>query len=157
MIPDQNWPRWFYTSIVKHFSLRNGDIPFYIEGQSRPTTKNDFAELRIDGPYFNEVSHAVWDINILVAILIQIVQNDTDLFKIQRFTGVFFEAFTTDLPVFRFGDGERDDAKQFLCLSLSPDRNERIRVTQYGQIQSGTNVAQASIEARYQGKLYTPY
>lgn len=156
MVPNPNWPRWIYSSLVKHFNDRRKDVPFYVEGQSRSESVANYAELRVDGPYFNEVSHALWDIDILVAILIQTIRDDDDLYKIQRYSGIFLSSFTTDIPIFRFGDQEGDDAKHLMCLSLSPERNERIRVTTYGQVQIATNIAQASIEAKYQTKLYTP-
>ena len=60
---DISWPRWSYSSILKHFSTEITTIPVFIEGMDRETdTIIDFAEIRIDGPWMNELSADYWRI-----------------------------------------------------------------------------------------------
>jgi hypothetical protein len=143
-----NWSRWITASLYKHFNDRRQDVPFFVEGQIRPSTVGEFAEYRMDGPYFNEINSHYWYVDVLPAILVQIIQ-DTNIYKLERFTGIFASAFETDISVRKYGDGNGELG----CLSLVPGTH--IRVDKFGQIQAATRIAQASIEARYQMKLKT--
>lgn len=139
-----NWSRWIFASLSTHFDSLREEIPFFIEGQIRPTDVSNFAELRMDGPFFTQLSSTYWEIAILPSILIQIVQDD-DLHKLDRYIGIFASAFRNTIEIFQYGD---DDL--FLdCLFIQG----QIRVDKFGQTQAATRVAQATIEANYKMRL----
>jgi hypothetical protein len=109
---------------------------------------SDFGELRLSGPYINQVNPGNWVIDVLVTTLIQIIQED-DVFKIDRAIGIFLAAYKTDIDVLKLGTGEDDDQTQLGCLRLVSTAGEKIRVDKFGQIQAANRIAQATIEARY--------
>ena len=151
-----NWNRWIFASLTSYFAARRQGIPFYIEGQSRPDTVSNFGEFRLDGPLYNELNNHYWTVDVTVTIIISIVQDDQDIHKLDRIIGIFLAAFTTDIPVFRYGDNPNIDTQEQLgCLKLSPAFGERIRVDKFGQIKVATPITQASIEAHYVMTLIT--
>lgn len=155
-IINPNWNRWIYASLTDHFQSLRQNIPFFVEGQNRPDDVSEFAEFRMDGPLYNELNNHYWYIDITATIIIQSVQNDSDIHRLDRLIGIFLAAFTTDIPVFRYGDDpDTDDQDQFGCLRLSPAFGERIRVDKFGQIQVAMPVTQASLEAHYIMSLKT--
>jgi hypothetical protein len=143
-----NWDRWIISSLSDYFRGVAESIPFsfFIEGQIRPTTINDFAEIRFNGPHWNEISCNTWKMDIYVAILVQIVQDDQDIYWINRLTGNFSSAFKKTLPIYKYGD----DDSQLMCINLVRGREEKIRVERFGVIKAATPVVQASVEAHYQ-------
>lgn len=147
-----NWSRWIFASLTDHFNSLRQTIPFFVEGEIRSSEIANFAEFRMDGPFFNEINVRHWHIDLIAAILIQIIQ-DQDIHKLERYIGVFLPAFKTDIPVYRFGDQEEDDNLQFGCLTLDSNFGEKIRIDKFGQIQAATRIAQASIEAHYKMAL----
>jgi hypothetical protein len=143
-----NWPRWIHASLTIHFEDARQTLPFFVEGQTRPTGVTDFAEYRQDGPFFNEININNFYVDVLASIMIQIVP-DKDTHKLDRLVGIFLPAFEKAICMYRHGNGPGDDGEQFGTLRLSTNAGERIRVDKFGQTQSATKVAQASIEARY--------
>ena len=117
MPANKNWSRWLQASLATHFDDRREDVPFFVEGQIRPSTVVDFAELRTDGPFFNEINFEYWHVDLTVAILIQIVQ-DGNLHKLDNMIGVFMPAFTKAICCYRMGDGIDDDNLRFGVLRL---------------------------------------
>ncbi len=145
------WNRWIYASLSFHFSEARQNIPFYVEGQIRPTTVYNFAEYRQDGPFYNEVNPDHWHIDVVAAILVQIVQDDADIHKLERWSGIFASAFEQSICCYRYGDEQNDDGGQFGVLQLKP--GQLIRIDKFGQVQAATRILQASIEARYRMDL----
>lgn len=147
---NSNWSRWIVASLSVHFDNERQSIPFYVEGQIRPATIYDFAELRMDGPFFHEVNQDYWYVDVNPAILIQIIQSN-ETHKLERYIGIFSAAFTKSICVYRYGDGPNDDGNQFGVLVMQPD--SPVRVDKFGQVQSATRIAQAAIETRYRMRL----
>lgn len=145
------WNRWIYVSLSVHFEEARGSIPFFVEGQIRPTTIYDFAEYRQDGPFYKEVNPDHWHIDVLASVLIQMVQDNNDIHKLERWSGVFASAFERDICCYRYGDEQNDDGGQFGVLSIRP--GEYVRVDKFGQTQPAARILQASIECRYRMDL----
>lgn len=152
-IINPNWSRWIFASLIDHFSSMKQNTNFFVEGEDRDPKISDFAELRLDGPYFNELNVDFWTIDINVAIIIQTVRNDEDIFKLQRFIGIYVQPFTTDIPIYKYGEGSDDDQSLLGCLKLATNPGEKIRVDVFNQIKAATPVGQASIEAHYNMSL----
>jgi hypothetical protein len=148
-----HWSRWIFASLTNHFSDHAQSTNFFVEGQNRDPSITDYAEFRMDGPYFNEINSSYWKIDVIAAIIVNIIQNDADIHKLDRIIGIYLAAFTPNIDVFKYGDSEIDDQSLLGCLKLATNTGERIRVDKFGQVRAATRVAQASIEAHYELNL----
>jgi hypothetical protein len=146
-----NWSRWFFASLTSFFNDNIIGLPFYVEGQTRDSKVSDFVEFRMDGPYFNELNVKYWTVDVLVSLIIQNVQDDVDIHKLERNIGLCAFAFKTDIPIYRYGD----DDSLLCCIKLSTQPNDKIRIDKFGQTQAAVPINQASIEARYNTTLDT--
>jgi len=147
-----NWPRWVFASVCKHFDDNKSSLTLFIEGQHRKTrTLKDFAELRVDGPYLTEVSKGVWKLFIEVNVLLQSAMDDTSFHRIHTNAGIIVAAFT-GIPVYKYGDGVDDDKSLLGCLQIVSDARgkERIQVSHFGRIDTGTPLMQATVEGHYE-------
>lgn len=153
MNANPHWSRWLISSLASHFEtlrLLANEIPIYLDGQRRPHNIENYALLRFEGPFFNEINKHYWKIEIIPYLIINIVQNDEDIYRLDRILGNYASLFYRDIPIFRFGDNSSvDDGTQLGCLTLVSDFMERIRIDKLGQLQAATPVATATIEARY--------
>lgn len=157
MAMNPNWPRWIFASLSKHFYDRRGGYAFYIEGQERDVpAPPQLIELRVDGPYATELTMNHWRLYTEVSVLVQCTKDMADYHLIHRITGLVAAAFT-DLPVYKYGDGDDDDQTQFGCMQLIQDigRRERIQINNFGQISQDVPLLQSSIEGHYELLLST--
>lgn len=150
-----DWPRWSIASIIKHFSdeIKSDTFPVFIEGMDRETNKDtDFAEIRVDGPWTNEISADYWRIYCEVNILIQSVMSDSDLYLIYRHIGLVNMAFQKCISVFKYGDEPLDDGSFLGCFKLVIDRynREQVKTSNFGQIDKSVKLQQATVEAHYE-------
>ena len=153
MTLNQNWARWIFASITKHFNDNRQGLVLHIEGTHRDTnTETDLCELRIDGPWFNEVSKDYWIIRLEVNILVQVTMNDSNFHKIHTNVGIMASAFT-DIEVKKYGD---DDSLLF-CLQLEQKprnrSNDAIIISHFGQLDPNIKIQQATIEGHYEGTI----
>lgn len=152
-----NWQRWITASLYKHFkdACDSASLFMYIEGTDRRTNEQrTYAELRVDGPYYTELSKGYWQIDVDIDVLVMDKTNNVDLYSMQRAIGNVLAAFTTDIPVFMYGAGTDDDPMtQLGCFKLLPNDAEPIRVTNFGQPKLEIKESQASVEARYRMNL----
>jgi hypothetical protein len=149
---DENWPRWFFASISKHFG-DNITEHLLVEGEPRDTwEKTDFCECRTDGPDFTNLSPKVWlavvDVNILVQSTI-----GSDLHKIHRMVGEVAAAFNLPLIIYKYGD----DNSILACLELVQDvrTKESINIAHFGRINPHQPLLQATVGARFKTNLET--
>lgn len=151
-----NWVRWIVASINKHFNdVINPTLYMHIEGTDRRSQDlHDYAEFRRDGPQATELSKGYWELDIEVDILVVNEFSPNDLYALERNLGLVQSAFTTDIPVFMYGDGDDDDPLvQLGCLVLCPRPDEPIRTTFFGQVQNELRLRQASVDACYRMNL----
>lgn len=144
---NKNWIRWIRASCRKHFDSYKGSNVLHIEGLDRDglSGQQEFAEFRLDGPHVQFLS-GLHRLEIDIAIGIQVKQDPDDLDKIARFSGLFHEAFTASINVFKFGDTADDDPDELLgCLMLS----DRVRYNYFGVVDTAVKLEQAQILARY--------
>lgn len=151
---DKNWARWIYASVIKFFD--DGiNIDVFIEGMDRETEDLlDFAELRIDGPWFNEISSNYWKIRIEVNILIQSIMGDKNLYRFYDSIGDVNAAFKNCISVYKYADinNQNGDGSFLGCFKLIIDRYDRenIKTSNFGQIDKNVKLQQATVEAHYE-------
>lgn len=152
--PNANWERWIFASAGKHFDARKSTLALFIEGQHRDgfDDKKDFAELRVDGPYFVQQSKGYWRCFTEINILVQSTMGDVNWHKIHTDTGIITAAFT-EISVYKYGDGAQDDDSLLGCMTLVDDAirgRERIQVSHFGQVATATKLMQATVEGHYE-------
>lgn len=153
---DQNLPRWIFASVSKHFDARRQGIPMFIEGQLRKTrAEEDFIELRVDGPYYTEISKGFWNVYIEINVLVQAAQDQADYHRIHKLVGVVAAAFTQVISILKLGDNVGDDDSLVACLKLLGDKEkrERIQISHFGQVEPETGIFQATVEAHYEAQI----
>ena len=149
---------WVYASIVKHFSDAINDIDVFIEGQiDHIHDTSDWCELRIDGPWLQEVSNNVIIVRSEVNVLIGTVIDSTNLYKESMNHTKIIPAFT-NVCVYRYGpsDDEENDASYVGELILQPVDNvkERIEIARFGQIHPSVRLLQSTIEGHFKMTLF---
>ena len=149
---DENWPRWFFASISKHFDDSTSEH-LLVEGEPRETwEEKNFFEFRMDGPDFTNLSpnnwFAIMDVNVLVQSVI-----GEDLYKIHRMVGEIAAALNESIPIYKYGN----DDSLLTCLELVQDlrTNESIFINHYGRISPERPLLQATVGARFKANLET--
>jgi len=136
---NSKWPRWVKASIYKHFDTNKGSLDLFVEGQERPDIQ-EWAELRLNGPIFEEASKDVWSIVVDINVLIG-TNLAKDIYLQDKAIGIVSSIFVTNLPVYEYGDS----GNQFGCLILV----DHIKTIQYGQINPDTKLLYATVEGQY--------
>ena len=147
---NENWPRWITASIAQHFDGYRQGVPLFVEGQYRTLRDaKEFFELRITGPDITETSRNYYYCELILNTLVQATM-DSDAYKIQRYVGKILLAYVT-IPIYRYGTGVNDDDTLLGCLTLKQNINahDRIRIDYFGQVQSSTELQQATLAAEY--------
>lgn len=145
-----NWNRWLRASVNKHFAAQLSAYNVFIEGMKRTRNdKDDFCEIRMDGPYFREVSKDYFEVYIEVNILVQTaITRSKNLYQHEDILGAASAAFTT-IPVFKLGSNDGDDESQIGCLNLRSQPQDPVKVSDFGQIKAETELRQACVEGHY--------
>lgn len=147
---NDNWPRWIFASVSKHFETVLSSFKMFIEGEERDQwEESDFIELRIDGPYFREIQSG-WKAKIEINILLQVVMTN-DVHLIYRNAGLIASAFTP-IVVYKYGNGVDDDDSQIGCLKLVQNirANELLVISHFGKIKPDLPLLQASVEGHFE-------
>ncbi len=150
-----NWSRWIHSSISKHFDDNRGGVALYIEGAVRlnPEPEPRF-ELRVDGPYYQEVSAGVWFINVEINLLIFAQRDDTQFYLMQTLEGKGAAIFADAIPVMKYGNGPDDNRTSMLgCLVLRSNGRDEIITSRFGLIDPTRRVSQSTVEGHYQMQL----
>lgn len=144
---DPTWPRLIRRAIDKHVSALISPVVLYIEGQPRKTNQVDaWVELRMDGPYCKETSHAYWlvqiDVNVLCCCNV-----DKDIYHIDELVGKVASILNdSNIPVI-------DDAALTLgCLTVDTTRKggDGIKINHFGIIGTALpKLMQATVECKY--------
>jgi hypothetical protein len=157
-VPDQihfNWVRWCYASINKHFDDHRGGYEVYIEGDERTQSdENEFAEIRIDGPFITIPQKNLFLLDVEINVLCQTHLDPRRHYKAQVMVGAFVRAFKNIIKVYKYGDGPLDDGSLLGCFHLSRDLRDTIDVSYFGIIRSDTKIVQTTIEGHYRLELW---
>lgn len=163
MPANPNWARWVFASAAHYLKTiaSENDLPVIVEGLDDRTDaymrKTDRAEIRINGPYIQEISNGyfrVWtDINVLLSSR---MDEKKDGYALQRFAGIMQAAMSEQIAIWNYGDQEGDydeddpDTQIHLgCLSPRVGPQESIKVLHFGQVEKTDRIKQAAVDARY--------
>ena len=150
-----DWGRWIFTSAVTHFNSRRVELPLFVEGSDKTGRRRDtdYAEFRLNGPFYKELSKDYWYITIDINVLVITLTDPKDAFKCERNIGKVCRMFDDKFSVFKLGD-EPQDTKQFLeCAIMEMEGlTGGIQTFHYGKVDPTVAVVEASVEATY--KLY---
>lgn len=131
--------------------LTNADV--FIEGQDRSTsTRTSHFEVRVDGPYSDPCgSRGEYRSYVEVNILINCTRDESDIYRVDNMKGVAAQALNKDFCIYKVGNvgkNEQDDESLVGIMKLLAA--ERIKVSDFGMIDSNTEVYQAVAEAHYE-------
>lgn len=103
MLPPVQLEKWILASVNEHFRTEITSMDFFFKAEKEQERKSNYAELRYNGPMFQETLKGQTlvkiDINILVSTFI-----DTDMYQHLKNVGEVRAAFM-DIPVYKYGDG----------------------------------------------------
>lgn len=153
----QDLERWIFASACKAFDDRKQGAILFFEETNKDDSKigqDDFAEFRLDGPYFRNPSKDYWIIDCEINIFVTSRMNHKDFHRSRRTLGIFRTAMT-DWEVLRLGDGPDDDQSLVGCMRLTPivSGDRELRVSNFGQIDTKTRLVQACVEGHYRMEL----
>ena len=107
-------------------------------------------ELRMSGPYTKELSPGYFqldlDINVLFTARYEI---DANQYDINKAAGIFHVALHEAFPILRLGDESGDDGSLVGCLLPRTEKNDAVRVFQFGQTDQTDRQKQVMIDARF--------
>ena len=163
MAANPNWARWIFHSVADCLKevATDADLPVLVEHFDERTAAferaGDKAEIRITGPFDQELSkgyHRIYvDVNVLLTSRYEGKKNAATILK---YAGLFHEAMSEPIPVWNFGGEPGDyveddeDTQVFIgCLTLRPGKNESVRVMNFGQLDKVDKIKQTEVDARY--------
>jgi len=155
-----DWPRWIFASAADYFKeiANDEDLPVLVEGLEERTKtfmeSADRAEIRITGPFMEELSRGYWRVYMDVSVLLTSrfdgpKKNAYDLYK---YAGAIAAAMDTDIEVWNFGSepGDYTDVPstqiKLGCLKLQ----KGVTVVHFGQTDVTAKVKQCEVNAKYQ-------
>ena len=162
-IPNHNWPRWIFASAADHFkqAADNIGLPMLIEGiderEAEKMRADDHVEFRINGPAVRELSRGYFRLDVDVNLMLTSMMGGQtqNAYDIVQHAGVFQQAASGPIPVFKFGEGPEDNETLLGCLTLRSGKRDAIRVIHFGQISRVDRIRQSAVDARYQLYLST--
>ena len=145
-----NLDRWIVISLAKHFAnVADGQVDFMLEDQVRDTKDlSSWVELRILGPEYHEWAKDEYVLNLEIDLLINVRIDAGDIYHIHRLAGLF-ETNCDDIPVYKYGDGVKDDGTFLFCLTLDREMLSNIKKMYFGQVDD-TPIKRTSIMAFYE-------
>lgn len=149
-----NLPRWTFASVSKHFDDRKSTAFLFIEGQDSLTNEQrDWLELRMDGPFIQEVSGNFFFLDIEINVLVSAIMNEDNYHVIHTLVGIAVAAFTNQIELFKLGDNPQDDQSLIGCYLLRSQGREATIISHFGQIDPDKRLIQASVEGHYRLEL----
>lgn len=158
MPANANWARWIYASLADYLKevADDASLPIFVESLDDRGTAfqeaTDRAEIRINGPFTNELSRGYYKILVDANVLVSSRYDGKTKngYELTRILGLFHEAMDSVIPVFKHGLQPGDDSEaQLGCLSPKAGKNENVRVLHFGQIDRTDRVKQGAVDARY--------
>ena len=158
MPANPNWARWIFASVADYLKevAVDADLPVIVEGlDDRDEAFNsatDRAEIRINGPFTQELSRGFYQISVDANVLLssRLDGAKKNGYAIHKFLGLFHEAMDDVIPIFKHGLEDGDDSEvQIGCLTPRPGKNDAVRVLHFGQIDKTDRLKQSAVDARY--------
>lgn len=158
MPANPNWARWIHSSVGKYLKDVAQDIslPALLEGiddrDEAFMSAPDRAEIRVNGPYSQELSAGYHRLYVDVNVVINSVMGGATKngYHLNTLLGVFHNAMDGALAIYRLGTGLDDDPASLLgCLTPRPGKSDSIRVIHFGQLNMTERLKQGMVDARY--------
>jgi len=149
-----SWPKWFQASIQKHLIAVAATLPItaYVEGEDRQTDdKLEFVEIRTNGPDILQVSKNVYRIDVLINVVITVKRSIKNTWRRHELSGIFMNAMTPEIDIYRLGNSVEDDKSKFTCLPLRNDLSESMGVQfrDLGRLQTAADLTQTMLQGTY--------
>ncbi len=158
----KDWARWIFASVADYLKqvAVEQNLPVLVEHLDERTEAfmraTDRAEIRITGPFTQELSKNYFRVYVDVNVLLT-SRYDGDLknsYGILKHAGAFHEAMDKPIGIWNYGNEPGDyvedqpETHKFLgCLKPRPGRD--VRVLNFGQIDPVEKIKQTEIDARY--------
>jgi hypothetical protein len=157
MPANPNWARWVFASVTSYLKevAADAEIPVLVEGLDERTTEfmtaTDRCEIRITGPFTQEISHDYFRVEVIVNVLfVSRYEEQKNQYAIMQKIGVFHEAMDGSIAVYKHGSLPGDDQHALVgCLSPIQGRHNAIRVLHFGQITPTDRLKQSMVDASY--------
>lgn len=147
---NESWPKWVKASIAKYFSSGLPTEKFLLEGDDATLTDDlPRYELRINGPDINKLSKNTFKLEVGINILVVSLKSKEDLYKHEKQVGKALVLFTSNLPLYKYGDAAEDTGAFWACLSAVSE----INVINGGESTGTPVVVQSAIECQYKVTL----
>lgn len=146
-----NLDKWIRKSISTWFlsAIPNGTIKTFQEGQFRDTNKvQEHLELRVDGPWYQQIAKRRWrvriEVNVLAVVNIKTDDSNWSIYRINELTGLVASVLETAVPV------TNTDGGNVGCLSKIHKDREWTKTSHFGQIEPHTKILQSTVESSYE-------
>ena len=163
---DPNMSRWIMASCRVWFETNKlNNVPiFYEYTRHKNITQNNtvvpasqYAELRLDGPYYRQITanEAWYNVDINVLCTQDLKEGQADL--IESLISSIYVCFPICIPVYRYGDplaNVLNDSSFIDGMRRTDERDGEVNVQRFGQANPDTLLSQVSIEAGYRLKLF---
>jgi hypothetical protein len=167
MMAQKDWARWIFASVanyLKQVALEQ-NLPILVEHLDERTESfmrsTDRAEIRITGPFTQELSKNYFRVYVDVNVLLtsRYDGDSKNAYGILIYAGTFHEAMDMPIGVWNYGgepgdyvEGQPEMQKFLGCLKPRPGQD--VRVMNFGQTDLVEKLKQTEIDARYVMEIY---
>ena len=143
-------PKWIISSIADHFDKRRDDLFMHVEGTKRkdPTTSSWF-ELRFNGPDRELIGKDRYRFTITINCAVISLLDEQDAYSIHSASGKVAKAFTSSIPIYKFGKEDTDDSSLVDCMNV----RGKILTNVYGQENPSDDNTLAEVQGDYEFEL----
>lgn len=135
------WCKWIWASTANAMSTITTSlgIPLLVEGIDTRQPENiraSHAELRLNGPFYYEVSKDCYQLQMPINVLLidYMTGDETDAYRIQKWAGIFQSVMDKPIAIYRFGQDTEDDGSFLECLRVKRTRDGGVRIVHFGQV-----------------------
>lgn len=139
------WTKWIKASIAVSFKQALDDLHLFLEGAPRDTKSlTQWAELRLVGPDYRQLTRGTWEGTLSVNVLIMTKTDLSNAYVQETNVGIVQAAFV-NMPVLEY------PATTYVgCLRLQQAQMpERLRTQLIGKADPSTDMQQAAVEGQY--------
>lgn len=145
--------RWIKASFIQALKkLAEQGADFFVEGDDRPKPGAKRLELRVDGPYDRPCgTRGEYCAYIEVNLLCNVTRDESNVYARENLEGLMAFMLNQDFCIYRIGNvgsNEADDSSLVGVMQLIP--HDAIKTSDFGLVDSNTEVYQAGTEAHYE-------
>lgn len=146
---NKHWGQWIWASITKYINDNKGTYVICFEGDAKAMDDNStWVEVRMDGPDIRHLSGSTYQLDVEINLLCNIlIDEQKNVYYPQQLTGHFASLLLPTLHIYKYGPAS--DAENTGALLGCLQRQDNVRVTNYGNRQPNTRIYQFTVEAAY--------